>query len=238
MTFVELLPLVTLILLGGLHRYTFSSLFEKYFRLTLVDAPVYSLIFFAAWAIVFGSVFPRETSKLFEDVTIIGYLVLIAVFFVAFPAIYRFLRREHGKETPWLSKLYPKEGMLSLEERYIMAKVGDVFVQQLIAGIMVTILVSLNFSYPWVVGIFVSVFGAAHLYLLRTSGILWGLYYTFFGVMGAFAIPFFIFYIEAGIWYTLIFHLFLYVLFAAFFAYFPKPSRSVLKDVMSHEDAE
>ena len=225
MDFFDWLPLVTLVLTGALHRWTFSSLFERYFKLTLVDAPVYSLLFFAGWSVIFSILFSEQIVELFQAVSLIGYLVMMFLFLVVFPAVFRYLRALHGKKTPWLAKLYPGEGMLSLEERYIMAKVGDVFIQQLIAGITVLLLIKLGFSYPWTVGLFVGIFGLAHLYLLRTSGVLWGLYYTFFGIMGAFAIPFFIVFIEGGIWYTFIFHMFLYVLFAIFFAYFPEPSR-------------
>jgi hypothetical protein len=62
------------------------------------------------------------------------------------------------------------------------------------------------------------------------------MHYTAFSAAAGFAVPFLIFFIPGGIAYAIIGHLSFYVLSAAFFAEFPRPSRAVCIDILhDHE---
>lgn len=220
-----------LITLAVLQRVVYVSLFQTYFKITFKDAPIRSLLFFSLWALMYVVLFPAQISKLFGDVTLIQFLFLLFTFVVIFPAIFRFLRLHVGVPI-WLSKTFPTQTSLSLEEQYIIAKTGDVVSQQLIAGILVLLLANGGVAYPTIVMLFVLLFAFSHVYLFFSSGFIWGLHYTMFATMGGFAIPFVILFVPSGIVYALICHMLFYVLSAAFFAKLPRPGVSVHRDIL------
>lgn len=206
-------------------------LFTRYFKLTYSDAPVWTFLYFSAWAALIVLLFPHTVAALFKQVGIIGYMVLTFLFVVVFPLVFRTLRLRAGTPT-WLSEQYPDEPILSPEERFILAKIGDVVFQQLAAGVLVLTLFNAGYTYPVIVGFFVVLFASAHLYIFRTSGFFWGLYYTMYAALSGFAFPFLILFLPNGILYGLLMHMLFYVLSAAFFAKLPRPSKAVSHDLM------
>lgn len=230
------LPVLLIIALATLQRTMYVALLERAFNLTFKNAPMRSFLFFLLWCLAYILLFPTEIEWLFESVSLVGYLALTFVVIILFPMIFRALHESAGPPT-WLEVLYPSQSMLALEEQYILSKVGDVLSQQLAGGILMALLAGLGFSYTAIVLFFVVLFALSHLYLFRTSGLIWGLHYTAFSAAAGFAVPFLIFHVPGGIIYAIIGHLSFYVLSAAFFAEFPRPSRAVCIDILhDHEE--
>ncbi|MFA5996336.1 MAG: hypothetical protein WC790_01280 [Candidatus Paceibacterota bacterium] len=221
-----LIPIGGLVLISAVARTIHFELFEKYFKLTFADAPVWSLFYFGIWTALVALLFPAQAQALFADVSILGYLVLAFMLIVVFPMLYRALRERDGSPE-WLIALYPDEGMLTLGERYILAKIADVAFQQLISGILILTLSTAGVSYPAIVGVFIGLFAAAHLYIFRTDGLLWGLHYTTYAALGGFAFPFLILFVPGGIVYAILIHMFFYVFSGIFFAKLPRPSTTI-----------
>ncbi|MEX0919280.1 MAG: hypothetical protein WDZ64_00840 [Parcubacteria group bacterium] len=224
------LPLALLVLISSTARLIHLKLFERYFKLTFVDAPVWSLLYFTFWSCVVFLFFPLEIQALFAQVSLIGYLFLAVVLLVLFPTIYKLLKANVGNPE-WLAKLYPEQGILSFEEAYIFAKIGDVIFQQFVAGAMILTLVAQGVEYPQITGIFVILFMFAHLYIFREAGLIWGMHYTAYATLGAFAIPFFIIFVPAGVVYAIVLHMLFYVLSAVFFAILPYPTKAVRRHI-------
>jgi len=212
-------------------RFVYVVFLQSRLHLTFADAPARSFLYFLCASLFLIFLFPDEVETLFIDVTSVGYVVLLFVLFVVFPYVYRWLRKKNGAPT-WLYQTFPTQTMLTLEESYIVAKVGDVVSQQLAGGIFILLLTAAGFSYEIVVFAFIGLFLASHLYLFFTSGFIWGLYYTGLALGGAFAIPFFILFVPAGIMWSIILHMMFYVLAGAFFAKLPRPTRAVCYDIL------
>ena len=228
-TMLLLVPVAGLILIAAAARTIHFELFEKYFKLTFADAPVWSLFYFSAWALLVAFLFPNEIRQLFAGVSSLGYLALAFVLLVIFPALYRAIRTKDGSPE-WLASLYPGEGMLTLGGRYILAKIGDVAFQQFVAGVLILTLSANGVSYPAIVGIFVALFASAHFYIFRTDGLLWGLYYTTYAALSGFAFPFLILFVPGGIAYAILIHMLFYVLSGIFFAELPRPSAAISRE--------
>lgn len=224
-----LTPIAGLILISATARTIHFELFEKYFKLTFADAPVWSLFYFSAWAGLVAWLFPVPIQALFSGVTLLGYLALTFLLLVVFPVLYRAMRTRDGAPA-WLVVLYPGEGMLTLGERYILAKIADVVFQQFIAGALILTLSASGVSYPAIVGVFVLLFASAHLYIFRTDGLLWGLYYTTYAALSGFAFPFLILFVQGGIIYAILIHMLFYVISGIFFAQLPRPSGAITRE--------
>ena len=224
-----LTPIVVLVLISATARTVHFGLFEKYFKLTFADAPVWSLFYFSAWAALVALLFPTEIQALFSSISLLGYLALTFMLLLAFPALYRAMRTREGAPA-WLAALYPGEGMLTLGERYILAKIADVVFQQFIAGALILTLSMGGVSYPAIVGVFVLLFASAHLYIFRTDGLLWGLYYTTYAALSGFAFPFLILFVQGGIAYAILVHMLFYVISGIFFAKLPRPSGAITRE--------
>lgn len=223
-----------LILLSSVARTIHAKLFEKHFNLTFADAPVRSLLYFSAWSLVVILIFPVQVRELFAHVTPTYYLLLTFVMVVIFPTIYHITRKREGSPK-WLFDLAPLQGMLTLGERYILAKIGDVVFQQLIVGIMILVLFNAGISYPAIVGIFIVLFASAHLYIFRTSGMFWGIYYTTYAALGGFVFTFLILFVSAGIMYSILIHMLFYVISGVLFAELPRPHKSLRHDITDIE---
>ena len=224
-----LIPVGGLILISAAARTIHFELFEKYFKLTFADAPVWSLFYFSAWAALVALSFPAQIHALFAQVSSLGYLALAFMLLVVFPALYRAVRTKSGSPE-WLAALYPDEGMLTLGERYILAKIADVIFQQFIAGVLILTLSASGVSYPVIVGVFVALFASAHLYIFRTDGLLWGLYYTTHAALSGFAFPFLILFVAGGIIVAILVHMLFYVISGIFFAKLPRPGAAITRE--------
>lgn len=201
--------------------------FERYFKLTFEDAPVWSLFYFGGWTAVIALLFTDELKDLFGAISFSGYLILTLCLMVVFPFVYKILHESVGSPK-WLAEIFPGQGMLSLEERYIVAKIGDVVFQQSAAGALIVALSAHGVSYPNIVFIFVALFAVAHLYIFRTAGFFWGLHYTAYATLGGFAFPFLILFVPGGIGYAILLHMLFYVLSAAFFAKMPHAKNATI----------
>lgn len=230
-------PLIVLILLALAERVVYVRYLQERFQITFVDAPARSLIYFSLWSALVAALYPSEIAVLFSGVGVLGIMASLVVLFVVYPGVFRVLRAQLGAPQ-WLTALFPNQGLLTLEERYIVAKVGDVVSQQLTAGIMIVLLASSGVSYPMIVFSFVALFGVSHFYLFVTSGFVWGMYYTALAVAGAFAIPFFVVFVSGGIMWAILFHMLFYIFAGVFFAKLPRPSRFVSRDILCHDPKE
>jgi len=224
-----LIPVGGLILIAAIARALHFQLFEKFFKLTFADAPVWSFFYFSTWAVLVAAIFPTEIHTLFASVSLVGYLSLAFILLVVFPAFYHAIRTSGGSPQ-WLAILYPSEGMLTLGERYILAKIADVTFQQFVAGALILTLSTRSVSYPIIVGVFVGLFTAAHLYIFSTDGLLWGLYYTTYAALGGFVFPFLILFVPGGILYAILIHMLFYLLSGIFFAKLPRPSEAIARE--------
>lgn len=224
-----LLPLGGLISISAIARSVHFELFEKYFKLSFADAPVWSLFYFSAWATLVGLLFPSEIRTLFADVSPAGYLSLAFLHLVVFPLLYHAVRTRNGSPE-WLALLYPSEGMLTLGERYILAKIADVVFQQFTAGALILTLSHGGVSYPVIVAVFVALFTVAHLYIFSTDGLIWGLYYSTYAALAGFVFPFFILFVPGGVMYAIVVHMLFYVLSGIFFANLPRPSEAIARE--------
>ncbi len=225
-----LAPIIGLVLLSATARTIHFELFERYFKLTFADAPAWSFFYFSAWATLVAFLFPEQMRSLFADVSSLGYIALAFVLIVVFPALYHAMRTRDGNPE-WLAVLYPREGMLTLGERYILAKIADVVFQQFIGGVLILTLFADGVSYPVIVEVFVGLFAAAHLYIFRRDGLLWGLHYTTYAALSGFAFPFLILFIPGGIMYAILIHMLFYVLSGIFFAKLPRPSKTIAHEL-------
>ncbi len=224
-----LVPIGGLILLSAIARTIHFELFEKYFKLSFENAPVWSLFYFGAWAALVAFFFPTEIHALFAQVSSLGYLSLAFMLLVVFPSLFHAIRTRDGSPA-WLLALYPDEGLLTLGERYILAKIADVVFQQFIAGVLILMLAAAGVPYPTIVGVFVALFSAAHFYIFRTDGLLWGLYYTTYAALSGFAFPFLILFVPGGIIYAILIHMLFYVLSGIFFAKLPRPGAAITRE--------
>ena len=227
-----ILPVVILVLLSSIARTIHFQLFDKYFKLSFADAPVWSFFYFSAWALLAALLFPSEVAELFSQVSILGYIALVFFLVVVSPILYRMARTQSGRPE-WLATLFPDEGMLTLSERYILAKDADVIFQQFVVGAMILVLARGGVPYPAVVGVFVALFAAAHLYIFRTDGLAWGLYYTTYAALAGFAFPFLILFVPEGIVYAIMIHMLFYVLSGIFFAALPRPGKAVVREFVA-----
>lgn len=212
-------------------RYVYVALLQTRLHVTFADAPARSFLYFALSSVVLWALFPQETQQLFENIPVAGVFALLVAVFVVFPGVYRVLRKKIGAPT-WLYGTFPTQSLLTLEESYIVSKVGDVFSQQLAGGIFILVLQQHGVAYEGIVFAFIGLFLASHLYLFFTSGFIWGLYYTGLSLGGAFMIPFFIIFVPAGIAYSFLLHMMFYVLAGAFFAKLPRPAQAVCYDIL------
>jgi hypothetical protein len=225
-----LFPVVFLVLISSLARTLHLQLFERYFKLTFEDAPVWSLFYFSFFTAVVVLFFPEEIRVLFSQVSFLGYLALFVLLLIVFPAVYKFLKSEIGSPE-WLSKIYPGQGMLTLEERYIFAKIGDVIFQQSVVGALLLTLLNQGFEYQHITAIFLILFTLAHIYIFLSAGIIWGMHFTAYAVLGGFAFPYLIIFVPAGIVYSIVLHMLFYVLSAVFFAKLPYPHSTVRRHI-------
>jgi hypothetical protein len=225
-----LIPIGLLVLISSAARIFHLQLFQRYFSLTFEDAPVWSLFYFSFWAAVVFFFFPQEISSLFAQVSFLGYLALFVLLMIVFPAVYKLLKSQIGSPE-WLIKLYPGQGMLTLEERYIFAKIGDVIFQQFIAGALLLVLVAQGLEYQVITAIFLVLFTLAHIYIFVTAGLMWGMHFTAYAILGGFAFPYLIIFVPAGIAYSIVLHMLFYVLSAVFFAKLPYPHPTVRRHI-------
>jgi general stress protein CsbA len=230
-------PVALLVLISMTARMVYAIMFERHFKLNFADAPVYSLFYFSTWSAVVTLLFPSQVAALFAHLTLIHYVILAFAMLAVFPTLYHTTRKSDGNPQ-WLLTIFPDEGMLTLGERYILAKIGDVIFQQLIAGAMILTLLGAGVSYPAVVGTFVAIFAAAHLYIFYTSGIFWGIYYTTYAALGGFAFTFLIVFLPDGITYAILIHMLFYVLSGILFAKLPRPGKAVYHDLIGAAPAE
>lgn len=219
-----IIPIATLVLISSTARFIHFKLFEKHFHITFAGAPVRTLMYFSLWSVFVILLFPNQVQELFKDVTATYYMLLAFVMLVVFPEIYHSTRKKNGSPQ-WLLAFSPAQGMLTLGERYILAKIADVVFQQLVAGVMILILYNAGVSYPAIVGIFIALFAAAHVYIFHTSGMFWGLYYITYATLGGFAFTFLILFMPAGIVYSILIHMLFYVISGVLFAKLPRPNR-------------
>ncbi|HUY62252.1 MAG TPA: hypothetical protein VMV50_00445 [Candidatus Paceibacterota bacterium] len=229
-----LVPVILLVLISSGARAIHFELFERYFKLTFANAPVWSLFYFSAWSALIIVLFPAQVGTLFASVSFVGYMTVTFLLLAVFPALYHGVRTQEG-EPVWLAHLFPTQGMLTLGERYILAKIADVVFQQLVAGAVILTLAGGGVPYPAVVGVFVALFAAAHLYIFRTDGLMWGLYYMMYATLGGFAFPFLILFIPGGILYAITLHMLFYVLSGIFFATLPRPGKAVQRELIGAE---
>jgi hypothetical protein len=221
--FLEILftpGIAALILLAFLARLVHYALFKRY-HMTFTEAPGLSVLYFGAWIILVYLLFPAPLRTLFADISLLGYATLVALFLGVFPGVYRAMRLKLGSPEE-LAHLFPSQGMLTLEEKYIYAKIGDVVFQQCVAGSIVILLAVAKVPYAHIVFFFIPLFAVAHFYLFRTSGFLWGLHYTAFAMLGGFAFPFLYLFAPHGIIFALVLHMGFYVFSAIFFASLPR----------------
>lgn len=226
-----MLSVLLLIMIALVARSIHFLFFEKYFKLSYSDAPAWSFLYFSAWSTFVSFLFFAQVKALFAHVSLIEYLILALAVLVVFPALFH-RTRLHAGAPAWLATLAPRQGMLTLGERYILAKIADVTFQQLIAGALILTLATAGMSYPAIVGIFVVLFAGAHLYLFQTSGFIWGLYYTTYAALGGFAFPFLILFVPGGIIYAILVHMLFYVVSGVFFAAFPRPDAAVCRELV------
>lgn len=220
------MPLAVLVLLLIVAYAIHIHLFERRLGLTFSDAPWRSLLYFIAWSLIVIFLFPAQTGTLFAQATPTHYLFLAFMLLAVFPELYHATRMRDGSPD-WLLTLSPGEGMLTLGERYIIAKIGDVVFQQLAASVVILTLAQSGIPYPAIVGISVALFTLAHLYIFRAAGAFWGLYYTTYAALSGFAFTFLILFIPAGIIYSILIHMLFYVLSGIIFAKLPRPDRRV-----------
>lgn len=223
--------LTLLVVVAVCIRLVYVLFLQTRLRLTFADAPARSFLYFAFASLVLVVLFPNEVRTLTSEITSLGYLFSLFAVFVLFPLVYRYLRKKMGAPQ-WLYVSFPTQTMLTLEESYIVAKVGDVLSQQLAGGIFILLLNEAGVAYPIIVFSFIALFLASHVYLFFTSGFIWGLYYSGLALGGAFAIPFLILFVSAGIVWAFLLHMMFYVLAGAFFAKLPRPSSAVCYDIL------
>lgn len=220
--FPVLEEVLTVVVIVAAARTLYWKLFARHLKISYERAPVWTFFYFSAFALLIGLLFPSYIARLFAQVAPVGYIALTFLFVVVGPVVYHTLRKQGGVPR-WFMLATPDEPILTLGERFILAKVADVIMQEFAAGIIILALSDAGLSYPWVVFASILVFGAAHAYIFVTSGAFWGIYYTSYAALGGFAIPFLILFVPAGIVYALVLHMLFYVLSGAFFAKFPNP---------------
>jgi len=226
-----IVPVIVIVAIVTAARTVQWVLLTKRLKVGYSNAPVWTLFYFGTVAAVLGLAFPALLAELFAGVTPLGYLILLFLFVVVFPSFYLALRFTVGAPK-WLIEIMPDEPILSLGERFILAKVADVAMQEFAAGMIILLLSAGGVSYPAIVLACILLFGGAHLYIFLTSGFFWGLYYTTYGALAGFAIPFLVLFVPGGIAYALVLHMLFYVLSAALFAKFPKPHPRTAHDLV------
>ncbi|HVX90141.1 MAG TPA: hypothetical protein VHC20_00605, partial [Candidatus Paceibacterota bacterium] len=214
---IAALQILGVVVLATLARVGHWQLFTKRLKITYVNAPAWTFLYFSAFSIAIALLFRGHIARLFAGVNFFGYLILTFLFVVVFPLVYHVLRKQGGVPE-WLIRSTKDEPILSLGERFILAKVADVVMQEFAAGIIILTLFDAGISYPWIVFASVIIFGLAHAYIFQTSGAFWGMYYTSYAMLAGFAIPFLILFVSGGIAYALVLHMLFYVLSGAFFA--------------------
>ena len=224
-------PICIVVALVAIARTLHWELFTRYLRITYENAPAWTFIFFGCMALIMGVLLPSYIHALFAQVSFIGYLTLAFLFTVVFPSIYHWLALGGGAPK-WFIAQSPDEPILTLGERFILAKVADVAMQEIAAGVIILRLSENGLSYPLIVLVSIVVFALAHAYIFTTSGFFWGLYYTSYAALAGFAVPFLILFVPGGIAYALVLHMLFYVISAAFFAKFPRPTEHTHHDIL------
>lgn len=211
---VEVLLLFSLLLVN---RLAFIYIFNKRLHLSLSKNPALSFLYFVGMGIGVAILFWDYAVILFMP-SVISVMTFLTFVTVVNPWIYD--RLQDLKKMPKkLARANPDQQFLLIDDRFLLAKTGDVLFQQTVAGILILIMTSAGIPFETLVPIFAGIFFLIHLHMFLSTRIIWALYFSIFAALGGFVLPFLILTVEGGIYYALALHMMWYVGSGAFFGF-------------------
>ena len=212
--FIEILLLFALLVLN---RLAFIYLFNRRLHMTLSNNPGLSFLYFVGMAIGVMILFSDYASVLLEPHTV-PVMTFLIVATVINPWVYDRLQ-ETGRLPKRLSKANPDQQFLLIDDRFLLAKTGDVIFQQVVAGILLLIMSAYGIPFETLVPLFAGIFFVIHLHMFLSTRVIWALYFSIFAALGGFVLPFLILNVPGGVYYALCLHLLWYVGSGAFFGF-------------------
>ncbi len=211
---VEVILLFSLLVLN---RLAFIYIFNRRLHVTLSANPGLSFLYFVGMGLAVALLFSDYAMILFEPY-VIPVMAFLVVATVINPWIYDRLQ-EMKKLPKKLSKANPDQQFLLIDDRFLLAKTGDVIFQQIVAGILLLIMAAYGIPFETLVPLFAGIFFLIHLHMFMSTRVIWALYFSIFAALGGFVLPFLILNVPGGVYYALCLHILWYVGSGAFFGF-------------------
>lgn len=138
-------------------------------------------------------------------------IIYLVLFYVATVPIHYLVRKYFESPKEYIRK-NPRLYFLPLDYRHIVSNTFIVLFQQILFVAIISILYYHGYSTSAVVTIFVILSFFAHIFLVHQIGWRWGLYFTFFAMLGAVFFPLLILYVKDGVVYAFMIHSAFYTL--------------------------
>lgn len=219
---VEVAVLIALVLVN---RLGFVYVIDRRLHLSFVKNPVLTFVYFIVMSLVVVALFFPYAVTAFNPGTSLTVMFFLFVLFVLNPWAYRHMK-EAGLVARRLSKLYPGQSFLQIDERYLLSKTGDVIFQQTALAILALMLTALGVPFTTLVPVFAIAFAVLHLHLYLSMPPVWATYFTICATASGFVLPYLLLLVPGGVYYAIILHLLWYVGSGALFGSIEKAERS------------
>jgi len=219
--YVEVAILLALVLIN---RLGFVYVIDKRLHLSFVKNPVLTFVYFILMTLMVVGIFYPYAAIVFNPGTSLTVVLFLFVLFVLNPWAYRHMN-DAGLVAKRLSKLYPGQSFLAIDERYLLSKTGDVIFQQTALALLALILTALQVPFTTLVPVFAIAFAVLHLHLYLSMPFIWATYFTVCATAAGFMLPYLLLMVPGGVYYAIILHLLWYVGSGALFGSIEKASR-------------
>lgn len=218
------LQVVVLLALVLINRLGFVYVIDRRLHLSFVKNPVLTFAYFMVMTLVIVGIFYPYAAIAFNPGTSLTVVFFLFVLFVLNPWAYQHMK-DAGLVAKRLSKLYPGQSFLAIDERYLLSKTGDVMFQQTALAMLALMLTALGVPFTTLVPVFAVVFAVLHLHLYLSMPFVWATYFTICATVAGFVLPYLLLLVPGGVYYAIILHLLWYVGSGALFGSIEKASR-------------
>lgn len=218
------LEIVFLVALVVVNRLAFVYLLNRRWRLSFTQNPILTFLYFILATVAIGFLFPKEVLGLYASGTILLPVFFLFMLLVVNPWIYNRLKRDHHLPV-MLAKRDPEQAFLSIDERYLFSKTGDVIFQQTTVGVLLLLLATAGMTIEVLVPLFALIFAMLHVHMIFSARPIWAIYFIVSASAAGFVLPFIILTMQGGIYLAIVLHMLWYVGSAALFGYIEENGR-------------
>lgn len=191
----------------------FMYVLKRVFNFSFVRTPIVSFGYFLLLALLISYLYLPFVQILLTP-SLLSIVVAAGVLFLVNPLLYAYAKRKiKTKDVSSHSDLE----LLELDSRFIFSKIGDVFFQQLVTGVLLLTLHSYGIPFSLLVLVFSVVFSIGHLGLFSRMPRSWAYYFVLSALVGGICIPFVLLNTEGGFYYLVALHMLWYVVTGVWF---------------------